>query len=131
MKRFFLIAAVVAGLFCVSNVDTAEAGRKNGGSNFQKNSHGGGHKNFSNNNRHHGSNKHFSSNKHFGGNKHHNNHNHHNNHFNSHNSHNGHFHGGYNKPYYNGGGYGYGGGYGGYGKGVTINTPGFSFGIYK
>ncbi|MEZ6047022.1 MAG: hypothetical protein R3C11_15860 [Planctomycetaceae bacterium] len=31
MKRFFLIAAVVAGLFCVSNVDSAEAGGKKWG----------------------------------------------------------------------------------------------------
>ncbi|MEZ6046261.1 MAG: hypothetical protein R3C11_11970 [Planctomycetaceae bacterium] len=31
MKRYFLIAAVVAGLFCVSNVDSAVAGGKHWG----------------------------------------------------------------------------------------------------
>ncbi|MCA9039832.1 MAG: hypothetical protein KDA65_05730 [Planctomycetaceae bacterium] len=106
MKRFFLLAAVVAGLFCVANVDSAEAGKKNWGGNkggFKQNWNGGGHKNFHNHNHKWNGNKHWN-----GGHK---------------------FHG-HNNHYY--GGYGYGSyGYGGYGKGVTVNTPGFSFGIYK
>ncbi|MCA9041124.1 MAG: hypothetical protein KDA65_12300 [Planctomycetaceae bacterium] len=101
MKRYFLIAAVVAGLFCVSHVDSAVAGGKNWGGGFKKNWNGGHNHNHNHNN--------------WGGHK-----------FHGHKGHN--FYGGYyNKPYY--GGYGYGG-YG-YGKGIQINTPGFSFGIYK
>lgn len=89
MKRYFLIAAVVAGLFCVANVDAAVAGGKNwgGGNHFKKNWNGG-HNHF------HGHNK---------------------NHFHGHKFHGGHYN---NYPY------GYGKGFGYYGKG-------FSFGIYK